>query len=150
MNQFPVIHRALSFGEPIAIRPELGERVPLHADRLRYDIGFHHPDDVSLVVFPRFGHSRLDAYADVITPGQWSSPSCRLELAYDLGALRGATEEQEAALPTGVTPFRITNIDDWVGYLRIAPEYGLETTTFGSASRRYTGGKFKLLGWRQI
>jgi hypothetical protein len=44
----PIIYQAMNGKKPIAIRPELLETDPMHADMLRYDQAFHHPTDAWL------------------------------------------------------------------------------------------------------
>lgn len=72
------IYRAVSFGEPVTgPRPELGEKLPIHADSLRYDLGFHKPNDPSLVIFPVFT-GKAGKTPHVINHAKWRSHSIML------------------------------------------------------------------------
>lgn len=86
--------RAIQFGKPVAIRPELSEKAPSHVDMLRYDLAFCSPMDPSLIVFPVFQtkHGKLGGRA---THRRWDSFGIRLQ---------------------PVPEMEPTNIDNWTTY----------------------------------
>lgn len=64
------VFKVTSFGKPVGPpRPELHEKMPRHADMLRYDRAFHNPTDPSEIIFPRF----KGWGAQKITYARWSS-----------------------------------------------------------------------------
>lgn len=145
MNQQPVIFRAVERGrarEPIAIRPELNETQPRHADMLRYDAAFHHPQDVSLLVFPIFKVAG-GVYPQRITGQRWGSYVMQLDVFWNFGR---HNEKDEPTFPDGVTFAGIGNIDEWITYIHRAPDYGTlhritfaEYLTLGDVKRKVVG-----------
>jgi len=134
--------------KPIAIRPELLETDPMHADMLRYDQAFHHPTDPSLVIFPHFrlkGAGGL--YPDKITVGRWSSFTIKLEKFLDLGKF-GTNEHVTDALGIpGVDDFGIHNQNEWIGYVHTIPEYSLKKVTLEEYLKDVPK---KIVGWREV
>ena len=145
----PVIYRALSFNKPVAIRAELDETDPRHADMLRYDQAFHHPTDPSLVIFPHFrlrgGVSAI--YPDKITMGRWSSFSITLDKLLDMSKF-GANENATDALGIpGVDDFGIHNQNEWIGYVHNVPQYTLRKITLGEYLLDVPK---RIVGWREV
>ena len=71
-SQLQEVWIAKSFGRSIALRPELQETIPQHADMLRYDTAFHDPADPSRVIFPRF-KSVGGNIGGIPTSARWAS-----------------------------------------------------------------------------
>lgn len=72
------VFKVTSFGKPVGPPSDrLGEKLPRHADMLRYDRAFHNPADPSEIIFPRFkGYS-----ASRITYDRWRSFIMKVEPA---------------------------------------------------------------------
>ncbi len=144
----PIIYQAMQGKRPVAIRTELLETDPMHADMLRYDQAFHHPTDVSLVIFPHFrlkGPGGL--YPDKITIGRWGSFCIMLQLFLDLGKF-GTNEHVTDALGIpGVDDFGIHNQDEWIGYVHEVPGYALRKITLGQYMKEHPK---KIAGWREV
>ena len=115
----------MHFKEPVAIRPELQEKVPAHADMLRYDQAFHHPTDPSLVIFPLFRnpHGRMP---DKITIARWSSFIIKLELAADYNDFRTPVKK---TIAEGVDDIGVHNTREWITYVHPDGNTDLEPTT---------------------
>jgi hypothetical protein len=129
--------------KPIAIRPELLETDPMHADMLRYDQAFHHPTDPSLVIFPHFrlkGAGGL--YPDKITVGRWSSFTITLNQFSNFNLpMHICTIAQD------VDDCGIHNLNDWVGYVFNVPGYTLRKITLEEYLKEYPK---KIVGWREV
>lgn len=113
LNSTPLVHLVTfrdSRNEPVRPRPELAEVLPHHADMLRYDLGFHYPDDTSVVIFPALKHKTNGNYPD-LTPARWQSFGVRLTLQSD--------EESYACGYTSKHP-----VGDWITYQHPYSESG--------------------------
>lgn len=99
-----IAYRVLHFGEPSLPRPELLETVAPHADCLRYDVGFHHPEHPDLIVLPVFRHRQNGRTSNLITHGKWHSYHLKLtQTTEPLGPLENWVTYQGAAEKVPVT-----------------------------------------------
>jgi hypothetical protein len=105
------IVRVTQFGEPVAIRPEMQETEPAHADMLRYDLAFCNPADPSMIVFPQF-KTRQGKLGGKVTIGRWDSFCMRLAII---------PEEAMGGAP---------DISEWFTYEHSATGHGLHRVTF--------------------
>lgn len=131
MNQ-PTVYRATQWGEPVAVRPELNEKIPAHADMLRYDLAFCNPNDPSIVVFPVFKSTKAGRTTSNIAARRWSSFSVSL-----------AEESVWTWLEQKGVP-----LAQWITYIHPDGNFGLEPQTFDQflAANR----ELKLAGWRTL
>jgi hypothetical protein len=143
MNTQPILYQAFSFRRPVAIRPEINETIPAHADMLRYDRAFHHPDDPSLVVFPIF-KVQGGRFPLRITTGRWDSFIIKLEKIYDYNSHRAMGFDPSVG--AGIDDLGIHNLSQWIGYEHGANYRGLEKITLGKVLE----GKTKIVGWRSL
>lgn len=134
LQQAPCLVFVASFrnGEPVRVRPESRETLPHHADMLRYDLGFHSPDDTSLVIFPWFKHKTDGAYPPAVTVRRWDS--------FGLRVTEMPEENAEAYL-------RAHPIGDWVNYRHPGTTYHLlEPVTLNDWLKE--NPKVTIHGWR--
>jgi len=83
-------------------REELGEKLPRHADMLRYDLAFYDPANISRVVFPVFD-GKNGRSTTSITHARWQSWSFQI------------TPENEREQQY------IENLNEWITYRHLAP-----------------------------
>jgi hypothetical protein len=96
------------WNEPARVRTECGETLPSHADMLRYDIGFHSPADLSLIVLPVFRHPKFGSTPRAITVDRWRSFALKLEEV-------GTPYDEKFDSQPGV--------HSWITYRHNAPDY---------------------------
>lgn len=120
------LYRIDHWGKPVETRPELGESLPRHADMLRYDLAFCHPEEPSLVIFPVF-RGKDGRTTNKITHGRWDSFSMKV---IDQGEVY------------------LEGLNAWITYRHVLPTYGkLEPQTMGEFLAK-SDQKFKIVGWR--
>jgi len=114
----------LNYLEPVSVRRALKETEPAHADMLRYDLGFHDPEEPSYVAFPIFRHPQGGRTSKDLTIERWRSFSIALQ-----AQLSG-------------TP----DIDNWITYIEIPGTIGRRRQTFAEYFKAHP--KLKVVGWR--
>lgn len=126
----PVLYRTF-WGGNIVLPSPFRDSIPVHADCARYDLAFHHPVDVSLLIFPKFEHRRYGSTGGNIAVGRWESFGFELKpVGIDLA---------DAAL----------DAMDFISYRPVPGSFDLRPVTL-SGFLRDTDFESRILGWRVL